>query len=132
MNSEPKISLTLMLEGSTCRETGEFIEGEFIIKNKDLIDGKKKPPKERDKIVKKGKYKRKKYEYIPASKHINICYDAYLYMISSECPHWFETKEGPRLKVWSKLTPAARLNKHMAAIASANHALTYSYSVLED
>ena len=132
MNSEPKISLTLVLEGSACRETGEYKEGEFTILAKDLLDGKKRTKKEGEKLIKKGTYKRKKYEYVPATKHINMCYDAYLYMISSECPHWFETKEGPRLKVWARLSEASRLNRHMAAIASANHALSYSYSILED
>jgi len=130
MNLTPKISLTMELEGGTRIVNYETVE--YHLTNGDLYPSKKLKPEQKNKIIKSGTYKKAVFKKAIVKKHITLCKEAYDYMISPEVPSWFTTRTGQRVAVWKKLGIMERLNYHMGNIASDNHALRYSFDVLED
>ena len=58
--------------------------------------------KDKNKVIKAGKYTAITYEVIPCSQSIKLTYDAYEYMTSGERPEWFK---GP----WKKMSKEQRL-----------------------
>jgi hypothetical protein len=83
--------------------------------------------------VGKGKNQREKHEFISIKtkrtklvhQNINICYDAYRYMLS--------TPTSPKLaKIWNNLSIDEKLRKHFNLIASDLKAVSYSYKVFND
>ena len=131
MNNNPKIFLTIYVEGSTPRCIGETTEF-YTLTAQDLTN-KKLPQKEANKIVKKGSYKKKNIVYKEASIQMTLTQEAYDYMTSLEVPSWFLPHElGHRLTVWKRMSADERLAKHMAFIAASKNAKNFTYSVLED
>lgn len=124
MLEDVKISLTINVAGSTRQVLG-FKEIPVLLTKQDLTR-QKLPTKIANKIVVKKKVKVPNYEYKKAQVHINMYRSAYEYFISKEKPeHYFK-------KDWSRLTPKARLEWHMAYIASSYNSNEYSYNILED
>lgn len=136
MDNAPKIFLTLELEGSTCH-VKSVEKRDFVVRLKDTFGFKKKTKKKENKedgnkVIKQGTYDAKILECVPAVKHLNLCRDAYDYMVSSEVPHWFTVKSGDRIKTWRRMSEKERLNSHMSHIASSEGAIRFSYNILED
>lgn len=126
MNDEIKISLTIILEGSTLVRKSEDEVFEYVITKQDLNPLKKMSKQEGLQVVKKKKYKHKPLESKPAYQTINLNKDAYNYMISSECPFWSTTK------VWVAMSKKERLHAHMNRICEHFNGKSFTYVVLDD
>lgn len=152
MNNNPKISLTIYLEGSTCHVVGKK-RVPFILRQIDVNPkafNKKEEQSERaQKIVRKGWYKTLIREYVDAQQHITMTQDAYDYMTSGETPFWFpfhpmSDKLAKSLRisgknklkigeqVWRRLNQTQRLEAHMQYTCESLKGKGYSYTVLED
>lgn len=124
MNNNIKISLTIELEGSTLIRKSEPEVLNYVVTKKDLSA--KHNIKDGNKVI-----KRKKIEYYPlvakpAAMHINICQEAYEYMISNECPSWIKPK------VWAVMNSQARLESHLVRICQHHKGHSFTYVILED
>lgn len=62
----------------------------------------------------------------PATQSLNICKDAYNYMISGECPYWSKPK------VWNAMNKKERLEAHLQRITEGLGGVSYTYQVFED
>lgn len=62
----------------------------------------------------------------PATQSLNICKDAYRYMVSTECPSWSKSK------VWNTMKPKERLEAHLQRIAEGLGGVSYTYQIFED
>lgn len=62
----------------------------------------------------------------PATQSLNICKDAYNYMISGECPYWSKPK------VWNAMNKKERLESHLQRITEGLGGVSYTYQVFED
>ena len=153
MNNNPKISLTIYIEGSARHIIGRK-KVPYILKQVDVMPKlyptkKDKASKAAQRVVKKGYYKTVIDEYVDAQQHITLTQEAYEYMTSGEMPYWlpfnpmvdklanelkvsgkFKPKVGD--KVWKKLTPEKRLEAHMQYICESLNGKGFSYTVLED
>lgn len=119
MSNEIKISLTINLEGELlCAREPETIF--YTIKN---IENKKKGKPEI--TVTKGEYKHYSLVAKPASQHINISKDTYMYMTSNECPSFSTPKK------WNKMNTKQRLDAHFSAICYDLRGTSYSYEIIE-
>lgn len=126
MNTEPKVSLTIFVEGSTRHCLGEK-DIPFVITKQDLTT--QKLPKEIGrKVVKKGTIKTKDYVWENAQIHINIPRCAYDYMVSSEIPAKYPRKA----KHWGSLSPKERLHWHMNLISESRGGKNFSYAVIDE
>ena len=131
MNTNPKIFLTIYVEGSTPKCIGETTE--FYTLTAQDLTSKKLSHKEGSKVVKKGSYKKKKIIYPDASIQMTLTQEAYDYMTSLEIPAWFMPHEmGHRLTVWKRMSADERLAKHMAFIAASRNGKSFTFSVLDD
>lgn len=153
MNNNPKISLTIYLEGSTCHVVGKK-RIPWVLRQVDLTPSafpteKQKKSKAAQKIVRKGYYKTILKEYVDAQQHITMTQDAYDYMTSNEMPYWFpfhpmasqlakslkvsgKIKKKVGEKTWERLSPEQRLEAHMQYTCESFHGKGFSYVVMED
>lgn len=63
---------------------------------------------------------------IPVTQSLNICKDAYNYMISSECPIFSKPK------VWNSMSKKERLEAHLQKITESLSGISYTYQIFED
>lgn len=124
MNNTPKVSLTIILEGSTLVRKREPEVVKYILKRKDVIN--KRFVKDANKVVKVKTFNHYPLEAKPASMHINIGVDSYNYMISRECPSWI------RIKMWNAMSPIQRLEAHLNRICEHFMGKSFTYMVLDD
>ena len=81
--------------------------------------------KDKNKVIKAGKYTAITYEVIPCSQSIKLTYDAYEYMTSRERPEWFK---GP----WKKMGKEQRLVAYLHRICEDMNGTGFTYHILED
>ena len=81
--------------------------------------------KDKNKVIKAGKYTAITYEVIPCSQSIKLTYDAYEYMTSGEKPEWFK---GP----WKKMSKEQRLVAYLHRICEDMNGTGFTYHILED
>ena len=62
----------------------------------------------------------------PATQSLNICKDAYRYMVSTECPPWSKPK------VWNTMKPKERLESHLQRITKELGGTSFTYQIFED
>ena len=63
---------------------------------------------------------------IPAVQNINICKEAYLYMIGKECPSFISPKD------WSRMSKVKKLEAHLNEIAESRGGTVLHYHIFED
>lgn len=63
---------------------------------------------------------------VPAVQNINICKEAYLYMIGKECPSFISPKD------WSRMSKVKRLEAHLNEIAESRNGAVLHYHIFED
>ena len=136
MNNNPKISLTMNLEGSVNKIVG-YKTFKGVLTALDLFPSrfptdKDKKSKAAKRIIRSFKYKQAITENVPAKKHLALTKDAYDYMTSPEMPAWFNPNVRQRIQEWMNLSSEKRLALHMACIAQENHAIDFTYSILDD
>lgn len=136
MNNNPKVSLTMQLEGSINKAVGVKVNKGILtaldlFPNRFLTD-KERKSKEAQHIIRRFKWKQKTFENVPATKHLTLTVDAYNYMTSSEVPAWYSPNVKQRISAWNNLKPEQRLQLHLACIAQENHATSFTYNILED
>lgn len=124
MNNEAKVILTITgIEGRTRRFVGKKkVKSVFQIKKNDKV------------INKEVYYKIPVYEYVPASKHLNLNMDFFNYATSSECPDWFSNYRMRKDLVhkWEKMTWKERLELYFLRIQLDNKGTGFSYNILQD
>lgn len=64
--------------------------------------------------------------FVPAIQNINICKEAYLYMIGKECPSFMSPKD------WSRMSKVKRLEAHLKEIAESRGGTVLHYHIFED
>lgn len=126
MNTEPKILLTIYMDGGVLLK-GEPEVRKYALTKKELFPKQKFKNKEGDKVLKKGKY-----TFIPtfpsvSTLKITMCADAYDYFISSACPEWFNNP-----KEWRKLGEEQRLNHHLSRTSSHFGGKSFTYQIIDD
>ena len=142
--SEIKVSLTIALQGSVMFSKGECLKttqkvierktkgGKVYkktinvqVENLDMMD--KHTMQVADENGKNPKaityYTRKTKS---ATQSMNLCREAYEYMISKECPTW------SKVKVWNQMKTKQRLEAHLQKIAEHLGGQIVSYKVFED
>lgn len=126
MNNTTKISLTIVLEGSTLVRKSEPEVIKYTITKRDLEPYREWRGKDGLEVVKKGEYKWYSRIAKPAAQHINMNVDAYNYMTSSECPYWAKPK------VWATMSETQRLEAHLQRVCEHVGGKSFTYEVLED
>lgn len=133
MNNEPKILLTITMEG------GSFTKGEkeirkYLLTKKDLFPKQHFKENEGKKVIKAGKYAY--YPAIPTEvkRKITMCKEAYDYMTSKEIPDWFIPYKPlkVRLKEWTSLTETTRLEMHLSRTCLHFGGKSLSYQIIDD
>lgn len=125
MGYEPKILLTIELEGGTLIK-GESEERSYTLLKKDLFAS-LKHTKQGNKVAEKGVYKHTPVYSKPAYQKIKMSYEAYKYMCSPECPKWFKN-----VKMWRKLTEETRLEHHLSRTCEHFGGKSYTYVIFDD
>lgn len=135
---EPKISLSLRVPGASKLSSQEcdknpkesYGESRILIK---YTKGKGKHQKEVKKLLVVQTRKQKL-----VTQNINICEEAYKYMLSSPTSAKFskptkKNKNGDVIeRVWDTMSVHERLKEHFDQIAHDFHAVSYSYEILGD
>ncbi len=126
MNDSVKISLTIELEGSTLLRKSEPETISYVVTKKDVEPNKEWRGKDGFEVVRRGSFKHYPLVSVPATQHINLCNEAYEYMISNECPSWSKPK------AWSAANERMRLEAHLQKICEHVGGKSFTYEVLED
>lgn len=126
MNTEPKILLTINLEG------GVLVYGEpevlkYYLTKKDLFPSQKFNNNSGKKVIKSGKYVHVPVSQSVAKQKITLCREAYDYMTSSLCPTWFKNQNQ-----WRKLTETQRLELHLARTCRHFGGKSFTYQIIND
>lgn len=145
--TETKISMTIVLPGRTMYQKEECLKTtQKVIEKTSKKTGKtykKKVDVLVDNLDKMYSHTLKVVDYVdkkpvsevitfhtrktkPATQSLNICKDAYNYMISGECPYWSKPK------VWNAMNKKERLEAHLQRITEGLGGVSYTYQVFED
>lgn len=133
MNTEPKILLTINLEGGVLLR-GEREVCKYYLTKKDLFPNQKFKGNTGNKVIKSGKYVHTPLIQSEAKQKITLCKDAYDYMTSLEIPKWFMPYKQlkVRLKEWSALTPEQRLETHLKRTCEHFGGKSFTYQIIKD
>lgn len=127
MNNNVKISVTIQgIPGGTRRLTGETETKQWYITKGDVCKNRLEP-KERARVLRKGKYTSKVYEVVPCSQRINMTQEAYDYFVSDEKPYWFRS-----FADWKRKTPRDRIEIHLARVCESLNGTSFTYNVFDD
>lgn len=134
MNTEPKILLTINLEG------GVLIKGEkevrkYYLTKKDLFPNQKFKGDAGNKIIRSGKYTYTPLVPSVAKQKITLCKEAYEYMTSpSDIPEWYSPYKPfkERARLWRKLSEEERLNLHLSRTCLHFGGKSFTYQIVED
>lgn len=133
MNTEPKILLTINLEGGVLLR-GEPEVKKYYLTKKDLFPGQKFKGDSGKKIIRSGKYTHIPTYQSEAKQCITMCEAAYEYMTSLEVPNWFvpykPLKE--RFKEWKRLDEKARLELHLARTCRHFGGKSFTYELIAE
>lgn len=124
MNNEPKISLTIVMEGSTLVRKSERVLISYQITKKEAFPNQKWGEASKE-IFEKGVRTHFPREPKEIKQHINISNFAYNYMTSDEAPHFVKKRD------WERLTKKQRLEIHLQSICSDLKGISFSYETLE-
>ena len=133
MNTEPKILLTINLEGGILLR-GEPEVRKYYLTKKDLFPNQKFKGTSGNKVIRSGKYIHTPLHQSEAKQKITLCKDAYDYMTSLEIPKWFMPYKQlkARLKEWAALTPTQRLEAHLTRTCEHFRGKSFTYQIIED
>lgn len=126
MNTEPKILLTINLEGGALTKGKPEVRKYYLTK-KDLFPKQKFKGDTGKKIIRSGKYVHIPITPSEAKLKITMCKEAYDYFISSSCPSWYRN-----LKEWKKMKETQRLELHLARTCSHYGGKSFIYQIIED
>lgn len=126
MNTEPKILLTINLEGGTLIK-GEPEIRKYYLTKKDLFPNQRFKNGEGNKIIRSGKYMYTPTTQSEVKQKITLYKDAYDYMTSEACPEWFHN-----VKEWRKMSPIQRLETHLARTTLHFNGKSFTYQIIED
>lgn len=125
MNFEPKLLLTIVVEGGTLIKGKSEIK-KFSLTKKDLFPNQKFKGNEGNKIIKTGTYKSIPFIAKEAVLKTRICKEAYDAMISSICPIWFKNPNK-----WRKLSATERLEINLARTCEHFGGKSFSYTLID-
>lgn len=133
MNTEPKILLTINLEGGILLK-GEPEVKKYYLTKKDLFPSQKFKGDTGKKVIKSGKYVHIPVEQSVAQQSIKMCKEAYNYMTSTEVPNWFVSFKPikTRAKEWCALTETQRLELHLARTCRHLGGKSFTYQIIDD
>lgn len=133
MNTEPKILLTINLEGGVLLR-GEPEVRKYFLTKKDLFPNQKFKGNSGDKVIRSGKYVHIPLVQSEAKQKITLCKDAYDYMTSLDTPKWFMPYKPfkVRVKEWSRLTPTQRLEAHLTRTCEHFNGKSFTYQIIDD
>ena len=133
MNTEPKILLTINLEGGILLK-GEPEVKKYYLTKKDLFPSQKFKGDTGKKVIKSGKYVHIPVEQSVAQQSIKMCKEAYNYMTSTEVPNWFVPFKPikARAKEWSALSETQRLEMHLARTCRHLGGKSFTYQIIDD
>lgn len=120
MDISNKISLTIVLPGSTMKSVG-YRKVKLTLQD---VHSKKLPEDVGNRIIRM--IKLPVYECVEARQHINICKEGYLYMTSAVKPERYFKKD------WPRLSKQQRLEWHLNELTKHHGGISYSYVTLED
>ena len=126
MNTEPKILLTINLEGGILLK-GEPEVKKYYLTKKDLFPSQKFKGDAGKKVIRSGKYVHIPMVQSEAKQKITLCREAYDYMTSSLCPIWFKNHNQ-----WKKLDEKARLELHLARTSRHFGGKSFTYQLIDD
>lgn len=126
MNTEPKILLTIDLEGGILLR-GEPEVKKYYLTKKDLFPNQKFKGDSGKKIIRSGKYIHIPITQSEAKQKITLCKEAYDYMTSAMCPEWFHDK-----KKWYKMSETERLELHLARTTRHFGGKSFTYKLIDD
>jgi hypothetical protein len=126
MNFEPKLLLTIVMEG------GALVKGEpeikrFSLTKKDLFPNQKFKGNEGNKVIKSGTYKSTPLIAKDAVLKTRVCKEAYDSMVSSLCPAWFKNPNE-----WRKLSATERLEINLARTCEHFGGKSFSYTLIDE
>ena len=133
MNTEPKILLTINLEGGVLLR-GEPEVKKYYLTKRDLFPSQKFKGDSGKKIIRSGKYVHIPVTQSVAQQRLTMCKAAYDYMTSTEVPNWF-TPYKPikaRIKEWCALTETQRLELHLARTCRHLNGKSFTYQIIDD
>jgi len=133
MNTEPKILLTINLEGGVLLR-GEPEVKKYYLTKKDLFPSQKFKGDTGKKVIRSGKYVHIPVTQSEAKQKVTMCKEAYDYMTSNEVPSWFVPYKPlrERQKTWGNLTETARLELHLARTCRHFGGKSFTYQIIDE
>ena len=133
MNTEPKILLTINLEGGILLK-GEPEVRKYYLTKKDLFPSQKFKNNSGNKVIRSGKYVHIPTTQSEAKQKITLCAAAYEYMTSKEMPSWFAANKPlkVRFKEWSALEEKQRLELHLARTCRHFGGKSFTYQIIDE
>lgn len=133
MNTEPKILLTINLEGGILLK-GEPEVRKYYLTKKDLFPSQKFKNGSGNKVIRSGKYVHIPVTQSEAKQCITLCKEAYDYMTSTEVPNWFAPNKPlkVRQKEWSAFTAEQRLELHLARTCHHFGGKSFTYQIIDE
>ena len=133
MNTEPKILLTINLEGGILLK-GEPEVRKYYLTKKDLFPSQKFKNGSGNKVIRSGKYVHIPMMQSEAKQKITLCTAAYEYMTSTEVPSWFAPYKPlkARIKEWCALNETARLELHLARTCRHFNGKSFTYQIIDE
>lgn len=129
---EPKVRLSFIVPGAELLSSQECDENPKENYNEHNVVVKYKKGKGKQTTIKTKVYKIHLRKSKTATQSINICKEAYDYMLSTPTEGKYNrlTKAGKR--IWETMSIKDRLKMHFDSIANDLHAISYSFEVLND
>lgn len=126
MNTEPKILLTINLEG------GILIKGEpevrkYYLTKKELFPKQHFKEDSGNKVIRSGKYTVIPVTNSVAKQKITMCRDAYDEFTSPAMPSWYHNP-----KEWRKMTEIQRLELNLARTCQHFGGKSFTYQIVDD
>lgn len=133
MNTEPKILLTINLEGGILLK-GEPEVRKYYLTKKNLFPSQKFKGNNGNKVIRSGKYIHTPMIQSEAKQCITMCVAAYEYMTSTEVPSWFAPYKPmkTRQKEWSALNETQRLELHLARTCRHFGGKSFTYQIIDE
>lgn len=125
MNNDPKILLTVVLEGGALHRVVSEPRKWYLTK-KDLNPSRKFKEGEGNKIVKSGRYRSYTLEAADCNLKTTLTKDAYDYMVAPTPPDWYFNK-----KAWGRMNAKERLEVHLNRICQSHRGKSFTYQIIE-
>lgn len=126
MNNEPKVLLTVFMEGGTLVRQGKPV----IVETPVYAHFRTEEGKVVKKVIKKRKTKVYKYEQSTCALKTKLTRDAFDFMTSDTYPAWFSKPQDK--KAWKKMSKEDRLKTHLLRICQNHGGKNFTYQILDD